>query len=148
MTMSTNMTRPAAPAADITAAAQGLWQFQREEPVADDGGRQVNDCFTFVLHGDEVTLRLLTLHLGQWKTPDDFYRLAARWQGRMLQYRPPFGDWTDLARFERGRFTDTGNGKRRLFARIEPGAVAAFNRAILDQRAPHDYRLGPDGKRR
>jgi hypothetical protein len=146
--MTTTMKRPAAPAADILAAAQGLWQFDREEPVADDGGRQVNDCFTFALQGDQVTLRLLTLRLGQWKSPDDFYRLAARWQGRMLQYRPPFGDWADLARFERGRFIDTGNGKRRLFRRIQPDAVVAFNRAILDKRPAHDYRLGPDGKPR
>lgn len=136
-----NTARP--PAAADT--AQGLWQFVREEPVADDRGRQVNDCMTFCLEGDSVVLRLLSLHAGRWKAADDFYRLAARWQGRMLQYRPPFGDWADLASFERGRFIDVGNGKRRIFARIEPDEVLDWNRAVLRRRAAHDYRRRPDG---
>ena len=126
-------------------AAEGLWQVIREEPVADDGGRQVNDCLTFQLDGDEITLRLLTLDARRWRSPDDFYCLAARWQGRQLQYLPPFGDWADLARFERGRFVDIGNGKRRIFGRIAPAQVLSFNRAILASRGRHDYRTRADG---
>jgi hypothetical protein len=133
---------------DVLAVAQGLWQFAREEAWPDDGGRTLNNCYTFSLDGEHVTLRLLSLHPGQAKSADDFYRLAARWQGRMLQYRPPFGDWADLARFERGRFVDIGNGKRRIFARIEPSEVAAFNRDILKPRKAYRYGLGPDGARR
>lgn len=128
------------------AAAQGLWQFVREEPIADDRGRQVNDAHTFRLEDDgTVVLRLLSLHAERWKSPDDFYRLATRWQARMLQYRPPFGDWADLASYERGRFIDVGNGKRRIFARIDADAVVDWNRAVLAPRAPHDYRRRPDG---
>lgn len=140
-------TSRATPVAILAAssATQGLWQVLREEPVADDGGRQVNDCLTFQLGGDEITLRLLTLDAQRWRAPDDFYRLAARWQGRQLQYLPPFGDWADLARFERGRFVDIGNGKRRIFARIAPAQVVPFNRAILAARERHDYRTRADG---
>jgi hypothetical protein len=142
--MSTTLSTRPPPAATLD-AAQGLWQYVRDEPVADDGGRQANDCFTFRLDGDHVVLRLFTLNADARLSPDDFFRLAARWQGRMLQYRPPFGDWADLARFERGRFVDIGNGKRRIFARIEPSEVAAFNRDILRPRKAHRYGQALDG---
>jgi hypothetical protein len=124
-----------------THAANGLWQLAREEPWPAATGREVNDCLTFELHGDEITLRLFALHDGQWQSADGFYKLAARWQGRQLQYLPPFGDWADLARFERGRFVDAGSGKRRVFERIAPAQVLDFNRAILLKGRPrHDYR--------
>lgn len=130
------------------AAAQGLWQFEREEAVADDRGRQHNDAFTFAIQGNQLTLRLFTPHFGIWKSHDDFYQLQTRWQGTLLQYRPPFGDWAGLAFFEEGRFIDIGNGKRRLFKRIEPAEVVGFNRAILAPREAHDYRIQPDGSMR
>jgi hypothetical protein len=126
--------------------AEGLWQFDSEEPVADDGGRQATDLFTFAYHGDTVTLRLLTLHPGQWRTGDDFYRLAARWEGDMLSYRPPFGPWAELAAFDGERFVNVGSGRKRIFRRIAPDEVVAFNRDILTPgREAHDYRIRPDG---
>ena len=123
----------------------GLWQVCDEVPVADDGGRLVNDAQVFRLDGDTVTLRLHTLNPAQWKSADDFYRVAAEWRGDTLWYRPPFGDWAELATFEDGRFVDVGNGRKRIFCRIGEDEVADFNRAVLAPREPHDYAIRADG---
>jgi hypothetical protein len=127
------------------AQAAGLWQLHEEVPWTGDPARQANDVHTFRYRGAEVTLRLLTLRAGQWKSPDDFYLLAARWQGNRLLYRPPFGPWSELASFEDGRFVNTGNGRKRIFHRISEEQVVPWNRAILADRTPHDYRRQPDG---
>ena len=125
--------------------ATGLWQLREEVPVHDDGGRSAGDAYTFRFDGDTVTLRLLTLHPGIWKSSDDFYRLSAQARDHALWYRPPFGDWVQLATFEDDRFVDIGSGLRRVFGRITDDEVVTWNRAILKARAPHDYRTRPDG---
>jgi hypothetical protein len=127
------------------AGATGLWQVSEEVPVADDGGRLANDVYIFRYDGDTVTLRLPTLRLGQWKSADDVYRLAAEWRGAALWYRPPFGDWVELATFEDDRFVDVGSGRKRIFGRIDESDVADWNAAILAPREPHDYRQQADG---
>jgi hypothetical protein len=123
--------------------AEGLWQFKKSVPIADDQGKSVNDTITFLYADGMVTLRLLTLHLETWKSPDDFYKLATDWRGNVLYYRPPFGDFVDLAEFENGRFVDIGNGVKRIFERITPDEVVQWNRDILKPRLPHDYRIQP-----
>jgi hypothetical protein len=102
--------------------------------------------FTFAYDGEYVTLRLLTLRTGQWKSADDFYKLQSRWEGNTLYYRPPFGSWTELASFEDGRFVNVGNGKKRIFGKITDEQVVPWNAAILSPgREAHDYRRQPDG---
>ena len=126
--------------------AKGLWRLREEVPVEDDHGGVANDAYIFMYSGDTVTLRLMTLRTGQWKTPDDFYTLEAKWEGDSLYYRPPFGDWTDLAAFEGDHFVNIGSGKRRVFAKITPDEVEGWNKAILkEDRQPHDYRIRADG---
>ena len=99
--------------------AIGLWQLRETQSIADDGsGRQPNDVYIFRYDGDTVTLRMMTLQAGVWKSDDDFYRLDARWNGSMLEYRPPFADWAELASFEGDHFEDAGSGTRRVFTRI------------------------------
>ena len=86
------------------------------------------------------------VHPGQWRSDDDFYRLAARWDGDVLSYRPPFGPWAELAAYDGERFVNVGSGRKRIFRRIAPDDVVAFNRDILkDGREAHDYRIRPDG---
>ena len=51
----------------------------------------------------------------------------------------------NLLRFEDGRFVQMGSGRKRIFERIDDAQVAAWNRAILTPREPHDYRTRPDG---
>jgi hypothetical protein len=125
--------------------ASGLWQVREEVPVDDDAGRLVNDVYIFRFDGETVTLRLLTPRIGQWKSDDDFYRVAAEWRGDTLFYRPPFGDWVELATFEDDRFVDVGSGRKRIFGRIDDSEVADWNAAILAPREPHDYRRRADG---
>lgn len=124
--------------------AIGLWQLRETQAVEDDGnGRLTNDAYTFRYDGDTVTLRLATMNPAMWRSDDDVYRLAARWDGDMLTYRPPFGDWAELAAFEGDHFEDVGSGTRRIFERIGEDQVPDWNRAILKPREPHDYSTEP-----
>lgn len=126
---------------------EGIWQFEKEIPVGNDLGKQVNDVFGFLHEDDTVTLRLLTLHPGQWKSDDDFYKLAARWEGDTLYYLPPFGSWSELATFENDHFINIGNGKKRIFRKIGSDEVVEWNRNILKaNRERHDYRIKPVGE--
>jgi hypothetical protein len=125
--------------------AEGIWQFKQSVPIDDDQGKLVNDTFTFVYRDDKVILRLMTLHPGQWKSQDDFYELATRWEADTLYYLPPFGTWTELAVFEAGHFVNVGNGVKRIFEKIPESEVVAWNSNITAARAPHDYRIKPDG---
>jgi hypothetical protein len=132
---------------DASACEQaiGLWQVKEEMPVPDDSGRAAPDTYIFAFDGDTVTLRLMSQIRGQWKSEDDFYRLTAECRGDMLYYRPPFADWIELTTFEDGRFVQVGSGRKRIFERIGQQKVADWNRAILEPREPHDYRIRPDG---
>jgi hypothetical protein len=124
--------------------AIGLWQLRETQSTDDDaGGRLTNDAYIFRYDGDTVTLRLVTMNPAMWKSDDDFYRLAARWDGDMLSYRPPFADWAELAAFKGDHFEDVGGGTRRIFGRIADDEVADWNRAILTPREPHDYSIQP-----
>jgi len=126
--------------------AEGTWQFEKEIPVEDDLGKLVNDVFTFLYEDDTVTLRLLTLRSGQWKSDDDFYKLSAKWEGNTLYYLPPFGSWTELAMFENDHFVNIGNGKKRIFKKIQNDEVVEWNRNILKaNRDRHDYGIKPVG---
>jgi hypothetical protein len=123
----------------------GLWQVREDTPVDDDGGREAANTYIFALDSDTVTLRLLAPHTHQWRSDDDFYRLATQWRGDTLWYLPPFGDWVELATFEDDHFVEIGSGRKRIFGRITDADVADWNRAILARRARHDYRRRADG---
>lgn len=126
--------------------ARGLWQFQNEIAFKDDGGKHAHDVFTFAYDGEHITMRLVTLHPGQWKSADDFYKLESKWEGDTLYYRPPFGPWTELASFEDDHFVNVGSGRKRIFGRITSAQVIPWNAAILaSKRGLHDYRMQPDG---
>jgi hypothetical protein len=127
------------------AAAVGIWQFRREESVDDDGGRPAGNTMLFKFDGDTVTLRLLSPHRQWWTSPDNFYRLAARFEDDALSYRPPFGDWTQLATFEDGYFVEIGGGRKRVFAKIDGTALEERDRPILRAREPHNYLRRVDG---
>jgi hypothetical protein len=140
--MSPPSTESASPAA---AAASGIWKFRREESVDDDDGRPAGNTVLFKFDGETVTLRLLSVHRQWWSSPDNFYRLATRFDDDNLSYRPPFGDWTQLATFEDGRFVDIGGGRKRIFAKIDETALEERDRPILKPREPHNYRRRVDG---
>lgn len=139
------MSPPSESASPAPAAALGIWQYSREEPFADDGGRPGGNTVLFRFDGDTVTLRLLSVHRQWWSSPDNFYRLAALFEDDTLTYRPPFGDWTQLATFEDGRFVDIGGGRKRIFAKIDESALEERDRPIATPREPHDYRRRVDG---
>ena len=90
-----------------------------------------------------MTLRLATLNPAMWRSDDDFYRVDARWAGDMLTYRPPFGDWAELAAWTGDHFEDVGGGTRRIFGRVSDDEVPEWNRAVLKERDRHDYSTEP-----
>jgi hypothetical protein len=125
--------------------AIGLWQLRETQQVDDDGsGRLTNDAYTFRYDGETVTLRLLTTNPAMWRSDDDVYRLESRWAGDMLTYRPPFGDWAELAAWRGDHFEDAGGGTRRIFARVDEDEVPEWNRAVVAPHERHDYSTEPD----
>lgn len=126
--------------------AEGFWQVTNTKPTKDDFGKHVNDVYTFFYSGDHVILRLLSMHKEMWRSDDDFYKLLAKWDGNILYYLPPFGDFVELASFENGRFVNTGDGVVRIFSRIEPAQVKDWNADILKHRYLHDYSTTPKDK--
>ena len=108
--------------------AIGLWRVPR-------GGRVLRDRFYF--DGESVVLYLFTLNQLQWHSPDDIYRVQARWQGADLQYLPPFGPWTTVATFRNGHFEN--------FERVSDANLEDEDRLLLQPREKHDYRRQTDG---
>ncbi|HMG47955.1 MAG TPA: hypothetical protein VK614_10905 [Allosphingosinicella sp.] len=125
--------------------AEGLWQLAETVAIADDRGKQINNAVTFRYADGTVTLRMLSPKPGLWRSEDDFYKLTANWEGDALYYRPPFGDFAELAIFEDGRFVNIGNGVKRIFERIAEDDVVDWNRDILNRRDLHDYGMGVSG---
>lgn len=120
--------------------AEGLWQQSREVPAPGADAKHLSSIDTFKYEQGLVTLRLIALSKVSWRSPDGFYALKSRWQGDMLQYLPPTGDWTDLAEFQDGGFVALGDGKRREYARITPDQVTASNADICKPDRPaFDY---------
>ena len=127
--------------------AHGLWQFQNEIAFKDDGGKHAHDVFTFAYDGEHITMRLVTLHPGQWKSADDFYKLESKWEGYLSHYSTAF--WPlDRTRELRGRpFCQRWQWQE---AHLRQGPLSAqvipWNAAILaSKRGLHDYRMQPDG---
>jgi hypothetical protein len=84
--------------------AEGLWQQSRETPTPGTEGKSLPDTYTFKYEGGLVTLRLLSISPVSWQSADGVYALNARWDGDVLQYLAPLGQWTELATFLHGRF--------------------------------------------
>ncbi len=110
---------------------QGLWQFDHAAPVADDGGRQHNSHFSFVVGDGFVVLQLPTLHPLPLPREDDIYKLHAKTEGDKLLYQTLDGSWVQLATFEDDCFTDTGNGVKRFFRKITPNELVDWSKGLL-----------------
>lgn len=120
--------------------AQGLWQQSGEVDAPGSEGATRSSATAFNYEGGHVTLRLFVISKVNWKSDDGFYTLRARWQGDVLEYLPPTGEWTPLAEYRAGTFTATGEGKQRVYARIAPDQVAPEDAAIVKPGRPeHDY---------
>lgn len=127
--------------------ANGLWQFDHDVMTATPGAAPLSDVFTFLVDDDTVTVRLFALSPGARFSDDDIYRLDSRWEGDRLTYLLPDGEWTDLALWHDDHFELVGPDRVRLFKRITPEDVAAWNRDILKPGRPRfDYeRTGAAG---
>jgi hypothetical protein len=129
------------------AEADGLWQLAATLPIDSPPGRESNDIGIFLCEEGSVTLRLFAPHAQDPQSADGFYKLAARWEGSTLTYRPPFGAWARLADYDAEEgFLDIGSGVKRIFRRIAPQEVHQWDRAILHPRDP--YRYGPAADQR
>src|SRR5947207_3237537 len=74
--------------------AVGVWgsdqrQIEAMNAKAEDG--IVLGPWPFAYDGETVTVLLVPLRLWAERSPDDYYRLKARWVGRDLYWLPPRG---------------------------------------------------------
>jgi hypothetical protein len=129
------------PAASLGPA--GIW-FQPPAPWDPDAPTIRLPRQPFVYDGEHVTMHLWTAKVWMWRASDDTYRVQTRWQGDVLQWRPPFGPWSDLARFEGDRFVDSDGVP---FARTTAGELPEAHRTLLIAREPHDDSITPLGRR-
>jgi hypothetical protein len=139
LVLATACAQPSKGTAMTHSDAEGLWQQASEGPAPAGEGSSMASTYTFRYQAGQVTLRLITLGKVSWRSPDDIYVLTARWQGDTLQYLTPVGQWIDLAVFEAGHFVASGDGTRRVFARITPAQIAEFSAGLLAPRQAHDY---------
>jgi hypothetical protein len=126
--------------------AVGLWRIPPadRERVVSATVRSQPGTTRFLYDGETVTLFLLTEKDWMYRARDDHYRLATRWQGDVLQYRPPFATWTDLARFRDARFETVGDQPPWRFELVpDRAACDAEDLRLLADRPPHDYAIKP-----
>ena len=126
--------------------AVGLWRVRvaERDRVVSPTVRAVPGTVRFLYDGRNVTLALMSEKEWMYRSPDDHYRLDSRWQGDLLQYRPPFGTWTDLARFVDGRFETAGDQRPWSFESVPSRAACdPDDLPLLADRAPHDYSIKP-----
>ena len=126
--------------------AVGLWRVpasERERRIS-ASVRAHPGTIRFLYDGQTVTLFLFSEKDWMYRTRDDHYRLASRWQGDLLQYRPPFGVWTDLARFRDGHFETAHDEPPWHFERVSSrDACAPDDLPLLAERTVHDYSIKP-----
>jgi len=139
---------PWIPTADPAARpeAVGLWRVPaaQRERTPSPSVRSHPGTLRFLYDGQTVTLHLFSEKDWMYRSPDDLYRLASRWHGDLLQYRPPFGTWTDLARFRDGRFETTRDDPPWHFERVSSrDACETDDLPLLAGRTVHDYSIKP-----
>jgi hypothetical protein len=135
-----------APDPDARADAEGLWRIPVKS-LAKKNGNQVAlpGIHLFRYDGQHVTVRLFTEKAWMWKTPDDVYKLKARWQGNDLYYLPPFAGWQLLATFEKGNFVirEENRDHEWVFERMQKENLDPGDRVFLAARDLHDYGIKP-----
>lgn len=138
------MTQDATPEAAPAPDPVGTWRVPPDQRTRRTA-RTVEGPGTerFAFDGTTVTLMLFTEKEWMWKTADDHYRLKARWVGDELQYLPPFGTWTKLARFRDGHFESEGTSTPWIFERVTGAMKDGADRALDRPRAVHDYSIKP-----
>jgi hypothetical protein len=128
----------------------GLWRVpphQGSHEVS-SGVIEIVGWNPFYFDGESIVIRLITLDgMGKmWRSPDDIYRLRARWQGADLQCLLPFfGSWETVATFRDGRFEQKVDGGPFVFERISERDLGDEDRLLLKAREKHDYRRQTDG---
>ncbi len=126
--------------------AVGLWRIpasERERRIS-ASVRAHPGTIRFLYDGQTVTLFLFSEKEWMYRSRDEHYRLASRWQGDLLQYRPPFGNWRDLARFRDGRFETARDQPPWRFEQVSSrDACAPDDLPLLAERMVHDYSIKP-----
>jgi hypothetical protein len=130
----------------VRSEAIGLWRIPLadRERVVSPTVRAQPGTIRFLYDGETVTLLLFSEKDWMYRSPDDHYRLASRWQGDVLQYRPPFGTWTDLARFRDAGFETVADSPRWRFQMVpDRAACDRDDLSLLADRPLHDYSIKP-----
>jgi hypothetical protein len=119
----------------------GLWRLPPDRRTIDTPGIvRRPGVVRFVLANDSsVVVQLLTEKDWMWRTPDEIYRVRARWVEDQLEYLPPFGSWTELAVW-RSRHFESEQGLW-IFERPASNDLDQDDRRLLVSRSLHDYAI-------
>jgi hypothetical protein len=129
----------------LATAFDGIWVFDSEEEIPTPNCPGLTLTEAFILQDEMLTIRLFTLQEGIYKSPDDLYKLKTKIENGTLYYLPPFGDWVPLAAFQNGHFVMSSRGVTRYFKKVDASGLPEYERGLLNDRPPHDYRIQPDG---
>lgn len=109
-----------------------IWQFDKEENTNIDSGNSISDVYSFIYENDSIIINLPSISSAVGLPEDDVYRIKVRWKGNELYIFPPLGDkWELFAAWENNRFVMRGDGKVKMFKRIEPKEIAKWQKDLL-----------------
>lgn len=109
-----------------------IWQFEREEAADIDSGRSLSSVYTFIYENEDLIINLPSRSSYKGLPDDDVYRIKTKWKGNDLYIFPPLGDkWELFATWDDDRFVMYGDGKMKIFKKIKPDEIAAWQRGLL-----------------
>lgn len=109
-----------------------IWQFDKEEQTTVNSGRSISGIYTFIYDDDSLIINLPSTSSFKGLPDDDIYRIKTKWKNSELYIFPPIGDkWELFAVWENNRFVMYGNGKMKIFKKIKPEEIAAWQQDLL-----------------
>jgi hypothetical protein len=124
--------------------AEGYWQIPpKNRSYFDKGNIMMASTDVFLYEKNCVTLKLFTEKAWMWRSPDDYYKLKAKWGHDSLYYLPPFANWQYLASFDGKNFLRKGDSSLFTFYKVSPSEIDKSDSAILKKRKLHDYNIKP-----
>jgi hypothetical protein len=109
-----------------------IWQFDREEDTTLNSERSISDVHTFIYENDSLIINLPTESSAAGLPEDNIYRIKTKWKGNELYVFFPLGaKWELFATWDGNRFVMYGDGKVKVFKKINPEEIAKWQVGLL-----------------
>ncbi len=110
----------------------GIWQFDVEEETNINFERSTLTVYAFIYDNDSLIINLPSRSLSPGLPDDDVYRIKTKWKENELYIFPPLGNkWELFATWDNDRFVMYGDGKVKIFKKIKPEEIAAWQQDLL-----------------